>query len=162
MTKYLRKISTPSKVSSTQIIDSLNSTSKTDALSADAGRELNEKIDSLENYSTEEKIIGKWIDGKPIYRKVVYINNLANNGDKNVPCNIGANVIDQMIKHDVVWYDSTDKSWFSGKRWDSPSIYIAYNYSTTGDYVWIRSVGTNWSARTSKAYAIFEYTKTTG
>ena len=73
MTKYLRKISTPSKVSSTQIIDSLNSTSKTDALSADAGRELNEKIDVLENYSTEEKIIGKWIDGKPIYRKVVNV-----------------------------------------------------------------------------------------
>ena len=43
MTKYLRKISTPSKVSSTQVIDSLNSTSKTDALSADSGRILNEK-----------------------------------------------------------------------------------------------------------------------
>ena len=47
MTKYLRKISTPSKVSSTQIIDSLNSTSKTDALSADAGRMLNEKLKDL-------------------------------------------------------------------------------------------------------------------
>lgn len=44
MTKYLRKISTPSKVGSTQVIDSLNSTSKTDALSADAGRRLNERI----------------------------------------------------------------------------------------------------------------------
>lgn len=47
MTKYLRKISTPSKVDSTQIIDTLNSTSKTDALSADAGRRLNEKIDEV-------------------------------------------------------------------------------------------------------------------
>lgn len=164
MTKYLRKISTPSKVSSTQVIDSLNSTSKTDALSADAGRILNEKIKnitSLENYSTDEIVIGNWIDGKPIYRKVVYINNLANNSDKNVPCNIGANIIDQMIKHDLVWYDTVDKSWFSGKRWDSPSVYIAYNYNTAGDYMWIRSRGTDWSARTSKAYAIFEYTKTT-
>lgn len=43
MTKYLKKISTPSKVGSTQVIDSLNSTSKTDALSADSGRILNEK-----------------------------------------------------------------------------------------------------------------------
>ena len=49
MTKYLRKISTPSKVSSTQVIDSLNSTSKTDALSADAGRMLNEKLKDLLN-----------------------------------------------------------------------------------------------------------------
>lgn len=47
MTKYLRKISTPSKVGSTQVIDSLNSTSKTDALSADAGRELNKKLENL-------------------------------------------------------------------------------------------------------------------
>jgi hypothetical protein len=47
MAKYLRKISTPSKVDSTQIIDSLNSTSKTDALSADAGRRLNEKINNM-------------------------------------------------------------------------------------------------------------------
>ena len=49
MTKYLRKISTPSKVGSTQIIDSLTSTSKIDALSADAGRRLNEKIDEGRN-----------------------------------------------------------------------------------------------------------------
>lgn len=164
MTKYLRKISTPSKVSSTKVIDSLNSTSKTDALSADAGRELNEKIKnitSLKNYSTEEVIIGKWINGKPIYRKVVYVNNLANNTTKNVPCNIGANVIDQMIKHELVWYDNIDKGWMYGKRWDSPSIFIEYNYNTANDYMWIRSVGTNWSTRTSKAYAIFEYTKIT-
>ena len=53
MTKYLRKISTPSKVGSTQVIDSLNSTSKTDALSADSGRMLNEKYNwnaNKENY----------------------------------------------------------------------------------------------------------------
>ena len=164
MTKYLRKISTPSKVSSTQIIDSLNSTSKTDALSADAGRILNEKIKNittLENYSTEEVVIGTWINRKPIYRKVVYVNNLANNTTKTVSCNIGANVIDQMIKHELVWYDSVDKAWMYGKRWDSPSIFIEYNYNTAGDYMWIRSVGTNWSARTSNAYAIFEYTKIT-
>lgn len=164
MTKYLRKISTPSKVSSTQVIDSLNSTSKTDALSADAGRELNEKIKnitSLENYSIDEIIVGTWIDRKPIYRKIVYINNLVNNGEKNVPCNIGANVVDQMIKHDLVWYDSVDRSWFSGKRWDSPSIFTQYNYNTANDCMWIRSIGTNWSTRTSKAYAILEYTKTT-
>ena len=24
-----------------------------------------------ENYSTDEKIVGKWIDGKPIYRKII-------------------------------------------------------------------------------------------
>ena len=28
--------------------------------------------DDLHEYSTEEKIVGKWIDGKPIYEKVIY------------------------------------------------------------------------------------------
>ncbi len=30
-----------------------------------------EKVDDPNQYSTEEKIIGTWIDGKPIYRKVI-------------------------------------------------------------------------------------------
>lgn len=47
------------------IIDNLESTSSTDALSANQGRILNEKF----NYSTDEQIIGKWIDGKTLYRK---------------------------------------------------------------------------------------------
>lgn len=60
------------------IIDNLTSTSSTDALSANMGRELNERITSIEEngvggdsmvtYSTEEQRIGTWIDGKPLYR----------------------------------------------------------------------------------------------
>ena len=58
------------------IIDNLTSTSSTDCLSANMGRELNEKLEnSLKQtkqvYSLEEKVVGTWIDGKPIYRKVV-------------------------------------------------------------------------------------------
>ena len=33
-----------------------------------------EFVDNKNNYSTEEKVIGEWIDGKPIYRKVININ----------------------------------------------------------------------------------------
>ena len=32
-----------------------------------------ESVDNKNNYSTEEKIVGTWIDGKPIYRKVINI-----------------------------------------------------------------------------------------
>ena len=31
--------------------------------------------DNLHEYYTEEKIIGKWIDGKPIYERVIYVEN---------------------------------------------------------------------------------------
>lgn len=62
------------EIRNANVIDDLTSTSSTDALSANMGRELNEKIeniDVLEEYSTEETKIGTWIDGKPIYRRVV-------------------------------------------------------------------------------------------
>lgn len=53
------------------IVDNLTSTSTTDALSANQGKVLNDKIEEGGIYSTNEIKIGTWIDGKPIYRKVV-------------------------------------------------------------------------------------------
>ena len=50
------------------VVDGLTSTSATNALSANQGRILNDKF----NYSTEEKVVGTWIDGKPIYRRIYY------------------------------------------------------------------------------------------
>ena len=49
------------------VVDNLNSISTTDALSANQGKILNDKF----IYSTQEKIIGKWVDGKPIYQKTI-------------------------------------------------------------------------------------------
>jgi len=39
-------------------------------------------------YSTEEKMIGQWIDGKPLYQKVVNLGNLPNTTAKSVAHNI--------------------------------------------------------------------------
>ena len=39
-------------------------------------------------YSTNEQIIGKWIDGKPIYRKVIDLGALPNTSTVNIPHNI--------------------------------------------------------------------------
>ena len=38
-----------------------------------------------EVYSTEEQVVGTWIDGKPIYRKVVDCGSLADTGIKTIP-----------------------------------------------------------------------------
>ena len=45
-----------------------NSTSQTDTYSCEKINEMTEEI-----YSTEEQVIGKWTDGKPLYRKVVSV-----------------------------------------------------------------------------------------
>lgn len=73
MTKYLRKISTPSKVDSTQVIDSLNSTSKTDALSADAGRILSDKIEKNKNWKLHTTITGTATINLPTDYNELYI-----------------------------------------------------------------------------------------
>ncbi len=58
------------------VVDSLTSTSTTDALSAKQGKILNDKITNTNTYSTEEVNTGKkWIDGKDIYIKVITQNN---------------------------------------------------------------------------------------
>lgn len=61
----------------TQVINNLNSSSTTSALSANQGRELNNKIALVKEeivnnhtYSTEEQRIGTWM-GKPLYRKTI-------------------------------------------------------------------------------------------
>lgn len=47
-------------------------------------------LDNMGKYSIEEIIIGEWIDGSPIYRKVINFGPLVNNTTKRVE--IGSNV----------------------------------------------------------------------
>lgn len=43
---------------------------------------------SYEVYSTEEQVIGKWINGKLLYRKVINLGTLPNTDTVNIPHNI--------------------------------------------------------------------------
>lgn len=43
-----------------------------------------EEVDNPNVYSEEEKLIGEWIDGKPLYRKVVDVGNMPNNTTKQI------------------------------------------------------------------------------
>lgn len=45
-------------------------------------------LSNLNTYSTSETLIGKWIDNKDLYRKVIVINNLPNNTYSNTAHNI--------------------------------------------------------------------------
>lgn len=65
------------------VVDGLNSTSTTDALSARQGNVLNNKF----NYLTDEVIIGKWINGENLYRKIIHTGEILSTA-KNVQHNI--------------------------------------------------------------------------
>lgn len=153
----IRKIAqTPGLVAT--VVDNLTSTSTTDALSANQGRILNEKINTGFSYSTNETLTGgTWINGKPIYRKVVYIGSLPANTASLFSHNISN--IDRVVNSSMTWFDIIDNCWWSNRRWDSATIRISYNVNPT--QIWIEAKGVNWSTRTNQAYVIIEYTKTT-
>lgn len=105
------------------------------------------------NYSTEEqKTGGTWIDGKPIYRKVVDCGALTNNTAKNIAHNI------QNISFVVDYYAiSTDGSEWIGipASWTTASVGITIDPTN----IIIRPYSDRRSYTTT--YAIIEYTKTT-
>lgn len=70
------------------VVDNLTSTSSTNALSANQGKLLNEKITKNNTYSTDEQVVGIWINGKSIYRKVIDFGVLPNATKKEVQHNI--------------------------------------------------------------------------
>lgn len=65
------------------VVDGLNSTSTTDALSARQGNVLNNKF----NYLTDEVTSGKWINGENLYRKIIHTGEILSTA-KNVQHNI--------------------------------------------------------------------------
>lgn len=90
-----------------KIIDNLTSASTIDALSANQGKILNEKITNANTYSTEEINTGKkWIDGKDVYSRIY-------NGECNSASSqaIASNLtyIDTMIKIEGTFQRKSDK-----------------------------------------------------
>lgn len=59
---------------------------KGDILEYDGSKWVNGVAESgaLHEYSTEEKVVGKWIDGKPIYEKVIEIGNVSANANPTI------------------------------------------------------------------------------
>lgn len=116
-----------------------------------------------EIYSTEEQIVGKWIDGKTLYRKVIQFNipNSASDGTKaetTTDLNI-ANIDFIKIKEAII-FNSTDYRMlptYSGNNWQY--VFFAYINKSLNQLI-ARSNASAFSNYT-KAYAVLEYTKTT-
>lgn len=70
--KFQNNIKTAIDNAETTVTDNLTSDSATNALSANQGKILNDKISNANTYSSQETNTGKkWINGKNIYRKVL-------------------------------------------------------------------------------------------
>ena len=116
-------------------------------------------------YSTTETVIGTWIDGKPLYRKVIEVTSIdsaKNNYDVaisisnlNEIVNIGGTIkLSGMDTYKPITTIYTDSSSAVG------SIYSFSVYAITNSYISL-SYGSWWKEMFDKAYIILEYTKTT-
>jgi microcystin-dependent protein len=113
-------------------------------------------------YDTNERIVGKWTDGKPVYRKVVPVTLPSGTGGTSTAH--GISNMDTLVNYSLTWYDTLDGAWYDRFRLWEGSYGIAMEMNINGTNINIISNKTNtinWTSRTSKAYSILEYTKTT-
>ena len=112
-------------------------------------------MDSPQNYSTDEKIVGKWIDGNLLYQKTIYIDSLPNNSTKNIAHGI-ANIssiigIDSYVK----WASG---GWIADLPWvvsgdDTETITVSAGLSSI-------QIVTKKDRTSMSAYVTLRYTKT--
>ena len=117
------------------------------------------EVNSLNDYSSAEKVIGTWIDNKPVYKKAI---------STNYSSTIDTNVVnvDTMIKMEVLVKSSDNTGWRSIPWiWVNNNSYGTATFSggfyyaiATGKIVF--QVGTD-LANVSKVIIVLEYTKTT-
>ena len=110
-----------------------------------------EQDEQIDVYTTEERVVGTWIDGKPIYRRV--FTGTSWTVDSYIDTGIGENVIDKVVKiYGVAVNGTTDMFQFP---------YYDVNFHITAYYVsssrTIRKRGTSNSV--SYFALVFEYTK---
>ena len=130
---------------------------------------LNNDSGAFGHYSTSEKGVGYWIDGRIVYEKVVPITLPTNTTSSSSPH--GISNFDGLISLDLLWYDTTDKRWSTGIR--NYSVVVVSNTSPYGlgmggisaDETYIHVINDpnqyiDWSARTTDVYAIIRYVKT--
>lgn len=106
---------------------------------------------TLDIYSTNETTIGKWIDDKPLYRRVYKITN-GLNIDTMLSLNVSGLNIERCVRLDG-WQYGSEFSFISLNFYNSDFNYLYLYNNTTINYQY------HWSA--TEIYIIIEYTKTT-
>lgn len=116
---------------------------------------LDNYLDNINKYSTDDEIIiGKWIDDKPIYRKVVIIGDVLSSNTGTTHVSTGTSDIDKVIRtYGGGFFENLFLDWnfVNANGWTS--LHFAKN-----DNKFLAQIKTY---ELTDAYAIIEYTKTT-
>jgi len=110
-------------------------------------------------YSTEEKIIGQWIDGKPLYQKTIDCGNLPSSGEK-VVATLDSNINFVLPVCGVIYTSTADTFRPFPFLWNSQAAQIGYNIEKSGSNLVVKVI-VNYDRSGEKAYIILKYTKST-
>lgn len=95
----------------------VNSLSGNETAKAPSVQAVNNKFNEISAYSTEEKVIGTWINGKKLYEKTIYINT-GSTADTDV-------VIANLNIDNIEYLKITDGSIFSNNNWWDVNFYYS-------------------------------------
>ena len=121
------------------------------------------EVDAEPIYSTTEQVCGTWIDGKPLYRKVLQdtVTSIANTDvTKNI--DIGVSDIDKITKiYGEIFFNITNGLQYQPLFYASENEYFRYwiNYTTSNKQINSR-IKIGLGTEVNLVYVI-EYTKTT-
>lgn len=109
-------------------------------------------------YSTNEQVIGTWVDGKPLYRKVLNFGSLPNAGTKDI--SVGSTNINQVIDLRGFAFNSAGATMplpYPHNSNVTQNVTMSYSGGSNG----VIYVATESDRSSFSAYVIVEYTKTT-
>ena len=118
---------------------------------------INGELDTLTTYSTDEQVIGTWVDNKPIYRKCFYVSSFPNNTESKI--DVSTSNIDFVVK--LYGFAKTDiagnkinGSPINGSRYNAS--YGTFDVFLDNDEI---SIVTGMDRTNYYGYIILEYTK---
>lgn len=125
---------------------------------------LANKFDKANLYSTDEKIVGCWIDGKPLYQRVLVETNITATGstefylsDANKIANCGNYFIVSALGYSSDWSGCGEAM---GNDYATPInqyMFVITAYSPTNGRCWLLRGANGWS----NVIIVIRYTKTT-
>lgn len=118
-------------------------------------QEINNSFKKNNIYSTNEMVVGKWIDGKPIYRKAVPVT-VTQAGPQNV--NHGISDVDRFISYGGSFKRRGGSTQVIPALYTNWEVWI-YDFGTTSFIV--RTSSNQFNAGVNDFYVVLEYTKTT-
>lgn len=118
---------------------------------------MGNRFDKANIYDTTERMVGRWIDGKPLYQRTIVCGALPNNGISNVVHNISN--IDSIVGYDGISIKPSDGTvrFIPTPTGSDNAKLIGVSVNKTQISIWSPD---DWSAYTN-TYVTLRYTKTT-